>query len=257
MIDLHSHILPGIDDGPGDLSGSLALARTVAEDGTRRMAATPHIREDYPRVRPAEIGARCRELNEHLRAADTPLEVISGGEVDLLWAQRAAPHDLNLVSFAQAGSDLLVETPYGWLPPNFEALLVRLTDQGYRVLLAHPERSESLQRRPERVVGLVRQGVLLQVTAEALVSSRRSRSGKLATALVANGLAHVIASDAHHANLVRRPTLSEGVGAARRIAPGRAEWMVTDAPAAILAGQALPRPPSGRRPRFARLQRGL
>ena len=253
LIDLHSHILPGVDDGPSDIDGSIDLARAAELDGVTTMAATPHVRADHPGVRPAELPDRCVELNERLAAAGVGLTVVPGGEVDLLWAQGAADDDLRLVSYGQRGTDLLVETPYGPLPPRFEDVLFRLAVLGYRVLLAHPERNPSFQRSPERIEELVRRGVLVQLTALSLArQDKRSRSRRLALTLVERGLAHVIASDAHSASW-RQPDLSAGVAAAARVAGARAHWMVTEAPAAILAGDALPPAPTQAAARRRRL----
>lgn len=242
MIDLHSHVLPGIDDGPEDMQGSLELIMAAEADGIETMAATPHLRHDFPLVQPDEIAPRCVRLNH---AATTALTVVPAAEVDLVWAQSASDEDLRRASYWQRGGDLLVETPYGPLVGTFEDLLFRLSAKGYRLLLAHPERNPTFQRDPERLAALVRRGVLVQVTALSLATTkRRSRSRKLALRLVEEGLAHVIASDAHRARDWRTPELSAGVAAAERLAPLRARWMVTDSPAAILEGRPLPRPPS-------------
>ena len=243
MIDLHSHVLPGIDDGPADLDESLAFARDAAADGTRTLAATPHLRHDHPNVRPEELAGRCERLNERL-PEELELTVVPAAEVDLLWAQRASPEALRLASYRQRGTDLLLETPYGPLSGSFESLLFRVAVQGFRILLAHPERSPSFQADPSRLTELVRRGVLVQVTAQSLASrNRRSRSRRLALALIEEGMGHVIASDAHRGG-AERPPLSAGVRAAAEVAPARAEWMVTDAPAAILAGEPLPDAPA-------------
>jgi protein-tyrosine phosphatase len=247
VIDLHSHVLPGIDDGPAEMSASVALAAAASRDGTSTMAATPHLRPDFPNVRPEELAERCRSLAERLGAANVPIEIVSGAEVDVRWATEASDEQLRLASFAQRGSDLLVESPYGPITRAFEDLLLALAGRGYRIVLAHPERNPSFQTHPERLERLVAVGVLLQVTTHAVASQERnSRSRWLAQGLVEHNMAHVIASDAHDANDRRPPTLSTAVAAARRLAPLRADWMVTDAPAAVLAGVELPPPPSSR-----------
>lgn len=248
MVDLHSHALPGIDDGPPDMDASVALAVAAAADGTRTLAATPHARADHPKVRLGELHSLCREL-KHRLPAGTDLTIVPGAECDLTWAHEASDDQLLLASLGQRGHDLLLETPYGPLPPTFEDLVFRLSVRGYRLLLAHPERNRTFQGDPDRLAALVSRGVLVQVTALSLASSnRRSRTRAFAHMLVERGLAHVIASDAHSATGNRAP-LSAGVAAAARIDPERARWMVTDAPAAILAGEELPRPPSGVAPR--------
>jgi protein-tyrosine phosphatase len=244
VIDLHCHVLPGIDDGPRDTEGSVALAVASARAGVRVLAATPHLRHDHPGVVPGELAARCEELARRL-PPDLELELVPAAEVDPVLAQRTSDEELRLASYRQRGTDLLVETPYGSLPPNFEELLFAITVRGYRILLAHPERNPDLQARPERLEDLVRRGVLLQITAPALLARRRSPARRLATLLIERGLAHVLASDAHSAERQRPPVLPEAVAVAAGMDAPRARWMVEDAPAAILAGEPLPPEPGG------------
>jgi protein-tyrosine phosphatase len=250
VIDVHFHILPDLDDGPPDLVRSVELARAAEADGIQIVAATPHLRDDHPRVRAPELAERCRRLNEALADADVALEVVGGGELDVLWVQQADEEDLRLASYGQRGTDVLLETPYGAIAPSVDAAVGRLRALGYRILLAHPERNRAFQQAPRRLERLVRDGVLIQVTAGSLVPARRrSRSHELATQLVEHGMAHVIASDAHSATEFRPPNLSEGVAAARAIDPRVASWMVLDAPLAVLAGEPLPARPGSHAPR--------
>ncbi len=253
MIDLHNHILPGIDDGPRDTDGAVELAARAAADGVEVLAATPHVRADYPAVHPEELGDRVEHLRGALQAAGVGVELVCGGEVDIYWAQSATADDLRHVSYGQRGTDLLVETPYGALHDRFEQLLFQLRARGMRLLLAHPERNQAFHQDPKRLADLVRQGVLLQVTASALASPKR-RTHAFARGLVREGLAHVIASDSHGAGL-DRAGLAAGVASLDEVAPRRARWMVTEAPAAILAGEPLPPPPRDRAPRRARWPR--
>src|SRR5688500_18830855 len=116
MIDLHSHLLPGIDDGAPDLEHALELARAAADQGTRVLAATPHLRADYPDVRPDELGSRCDEIRRAIADAGIELEVVQGGEAGVMWAVNASDDELREGGFGGRGTDLLVETPYG--PPN-------------------------------------------------------------------------------------------------------------------------------------------
>ncbi|MDP9346112.1 MAG: tyrosine protein phosphatase, partial [Actinomycetota bacterium] len=198
MVDLHAHVLPGIDDGPPDLDASVELLRAVEADGIDTITATPHVRDDHPDVVPFELAGRVAELQARLNAEGIGVTVVPGGEVDLAWAMSADAAALELVSIGQRGSDLLIETPYGEPPPALDDLLSSLAVRGYRILLAHPERGPAFQRHPERLRALHERGVLLQVTAFALVSPPHpSRSHRLATQLVRDGLATVLASDAH------------------------------------------------------------
>jgi protein-tyrosine phosphatase len=254
VIDLHCHVLPGIDDGPPDIAGSVALATESARQGVTVLAATPHARSDHPLVDLAQVGPMCEELAARL-PVEAAIEIVPAAEVDLLWAQRATEEELVLASFGQRGTDLLVETPYGELPGNFEDLLFSVSARGFRVLLAHPERSPSFQTDHARLAALVERGVLVQITAPALLAERGSRSRRLALALVERGLAHVLSSDAHAAERFRPPLLAEAVAVVAETDPARARWMVEDAPAAVLSGEPLPRPSPAARHRGPRLHR--
>src|SRR4051794_16406301 len=86
LIDLHAHVLPGLDDGPAEIEGSLELLRAAAADGTRTIAATPHLRHDFPSVDVHELRDRCEELRARM-PPDIQIEVLSGAEVDIVWAQ--------------------------------------------------------------------------------------------------------------------------------------------------------------------------
>jgi protein-tyrosine phosphatase len=245
VVDLHSHLLPGIDDGPRDVADSLRLAREMAAQGVQTVAATPHCRHDHPGVVPAELADRCERLNVDLRAADIALEVLPAGEVDVVWGLEASDRDLRRVSYGQRGETLLVETPYGPLPTAFEELLFRLSMKGYRLLLAHPERNPTFQSSGERLAELVRRGVLVQLTAASLARpTKGSRSATAARRFATEGLAHVIASDAHGGAAPDRTSLLDGaLAASELIGAPRARWMVQEAPAAIVAAEPLPPPP--------------
>ncbi len=246
MIDLHVHVLLGIDDGPRDEAAAIDLVAEAVATGVTTIAATPHLRADHPAVRPLELAARTARLQAALDSAGIAVELVGGGEVDVRWAQQAGEDELKAVSYGGRGRDVLTEVPYGELMPQFEDFVFRLRALGYRVLLAHPERSPTFQRDVDRLLALVGQGCLVQVTASALASrTRGSRSRKLAIALVREGIAHVIASDTHRRG-GDRASLADAVEALRRDAPLRAHWMVTEAPAAILAGEPLPPAPAER-----------
>lgn len=257
MIDLHCHLLPGIDDGPVTLEDSIELARALATDGVGVVAATPHVRPDHPEVVPGELAGRCAELREALVTYGIALEVVPGGELDLARGLEASDDELRLVSFGQRGDYLLVETPYGGLSSLFERQLFEFELRGFRVVLAHPERNPTFQEDPDRLSTLVSRGVLLQVTAGSLLRrDRRSPTTRMARALVGRGLAHVLASDAHGPS-ISRPPMSHGLQVARDLAGARADRMVTDTPAAILAGRRppVPSPPRRRRGLPGRLGR--
>ncbi len=246
MIDLHFHLLPGIDDGPATIEAALALASMAVADGVDTVVATPHLRADHPRVKAGELAARVAAVQEQLWSHRIGLRVITGAEVDLLWAREASGQDLELASLGQAGHDILLETPYGTLSSLFEGMVAEIAAKGYRITLAHPERNASFQRRPERLELLIDSGVLMQLSAGSLLGRKSNPERRLAWRLLEGGRAHVLASDAHTTEPWRRPNLSAGVAALTALSSSLATWMVTDAPGAILAGLPLPPPPEVR-----------
>ena len=172
MIDLHSHLLPGLDDGSPDLEAAVALARE-AEAGVTVMACTPHLRADFPAVRVAELDAQVRALQSALDAAGVGLRVGQRRRGRrAVGAERFATRTCARRRTAGCGTDLLVETPYGELPPIFEDLLFKIRVRGFRVLLAHPERNRSFQQDTARLLRLVDGDVLVQVTAASVVRRR-------------------------------------------------------------------------------------
>lgn len=260
MIDLHCHVLPGIDDGPADLPTAVAMLRAYEADGVETVVATPHLRADFPEVRPEELAARCEGLEAAALAEGISLQVVPGGEVALNWALGASDAELHAVSLDGLGRDLLVETPPNPLGASVADGLFSLALRGYRLTLAHPELSTSFQKHPHKLAALADRGLLLQVTAAALSRSpRKSGSAALAHALVREGRCHLIAADAHSPGPWRPPELSRGALVAARLAsPAHAEWLTVGVPDAILAGEPLPPPPAAPpTPRgLARLRRG-
>jgi protein-tyrosine phosphatase len=242
FVDIHAHLLPGIDDGPDDLGESVAMVGAAAAAGTSTLVATPHLRADFPAVDVFELAGRCGELRDAAKEVAPTLELVGGAETSLAWALAATDEELALASYGQRGTDLLIETPLANLPP-IEPILGELRSRGYRVVLAHPERSPDFQRDRGRVRGLVGEGTLLQINAGSLVSETPlSRTRKLARWLCREGLAHAIASDGHRSRRWRPVgLLADGVGAlADLVGDARAQWMAEDVPRAIIDGRELP-----------------
>ncbi len=217
------------------------------------------MREDHPDVEGEGIRRLSDQLNERLKEYALELDVVPGAEVAMDSAREMSDEELRSVTLARNGHDLLIETPYGPLPPDFEGSLEELGRRGFRVILAHPEHNPTFQECPERLARLAHGGVLVQLTAGSLVGLRPlSGSSRLARIAVDRGWAHVVASDAHSAQW-RPPDLRPGLGAALRRWPEAAaelHWMVTDVPRAILDGAPLPARPARDAPRrFRRLRR--
>ena len=247
MIDIHCHILPGIDDGPADLGEALALARAAVASGTSAIVATPHVSWDYPGNTAAAIVEGARLLKTALAHEQIPLELYTGGEIAMTRAAELTQAELvNLRLGGPAGSHLLVECPLSPTAAGFETLLGLLRSRGHEIVLAHPERCPAFQRNPEAYERLIAQGMLGQVTAGSLVGRFGRLVQEFGDRLVREGLAQIIASDAHSAEQ-RRPSIR-----AELVAAGYGEqalWLGREVPDAVLTGKPLPPAPAMPEPR--------
>jgi protein-tyrosine phosphatase len=238
VIDLHSHILPALDDGVADLDQSVAMARAMAATGVTVVVATPHVREDYPTTPAQMLGALSRVRNE-ISAADVPITVLPGGEIAIDALVRLSAADRAAFWLGGRESLLLVETPYHGWSTAIELSVNALLEQGVTPVLAHPERNSAVQRRPELLEPLVRAGCVVQLTAASFEGRFGRRTAEVARDLVDRGSAHLVASDAH---------TPDGRGGLGRLGatlqdPGLADWLTTAVPAALLAGETLPERP--------------
>lgn len=255
MIDLHCHILPGLDDGPANEDFSLAMARAAVDAGIQVIVATPHVRSDY-QVELDEIAAKVDSLNAVLEAGELPLMVMAGGEVSFGKATELGDRDLEKVCLGRT-RHLLVESPYGKREIDVEGILVDLQRRDFSPILAHPERCPIFRSDPERLARLVERGVLCSITAASMAGGFGEPVRRFALDLLRDGLVHDVASDAHD-HLHRRPELMLGFEHADGALPGlldQASWYTTTAPVAILAGRSLPARPAPPAPPTSRWQR--
>ena len=247
MIDLHIHLLPGLDDGPADEAAALALARAVSQTGVTTAVATPHVSSTYANE-PATIAERVAALNDRLAEEGVALKVLAGAEIALPQLAELAIGDLSPYGLG-GGRCLLVESPYVRAVAFLEDLLERVREAGYLPLLAHPERSPLFQEDPERLRRLVADGVLCSVTAASFAGRFGRSVRRFALDLARQGLVHDVSSDAH--DLERRPP---GLELPPELAR-RARWLTHDAPAALLESRVPPPPPPLRREALRRLLR--
>ncbi len=245
MIDLHTHLLPALDDGPTTIGESVALAKAMVEAGTDVVVATPHVSARYP-TRRADIAGAAVQLREALVSAGVKLNVREGAEVELFRTRDMS--DAELLDLRIAGRKwLLVEPPLAPAAGSPVAEIEGLLARGHHVMLAHVERCPALQRSPAGLRHLVGAGVLVSVTASSLTGGFGGRAQCFAAALVREGLVHNIASDAH--DLEARPPAMVGhlekAAADLRQLRSQAGWLTGPAAAAILVGAALPSRPRG------------
>jgi len=241
LIDLHCHILPGLDDGPPTLEGALDLATVAVQAGITQVVATPHVDHRYG-LSVSEIEGAAEHLAEVLEEREIGLELALGGEIAISRLLDLDDDELCRLRLGD-GPYLLIEAPLEPVLGNLEALVPRLIDAGHGVLLAHPERCPALRREPDRVADMVDSGALCSVTAGALEGKFGAPVKALALDLLARGLVHNVTSDAHDV-LRRPPDLLTWVRAAEgRVSGALAQRLTVDAPAAILGGAALPAQP--------------
>lgn len=243
-VDIHAHVLPEIDDGPSDLDAAVAMLRAAAVNGIATIAATPHLRSDFPRVHVRELANRCQELRDAGEREGIEVGLVSGAEISITWALEASDDELRLASYGQRGRDLLIETPATNVL-GLEQILYDLRVKGYRITLAHPERNAEFRHDEALLRRLVDDGVLLQINAESLIGSRvTSGPRRFARELCRAGLGHVLASDGHRAERWRPITLLPAAmdAAAELLGAERAQWMA-DTAAAILDGTDVSSPP--------------
>jgi len=144
LIDLHSHILPGLDDGARHLEDSLEIGRGAVADGITAIAATPHVREDYPTTSDAMEGG-VRQLSAALERADVDLQLLPGGEISLEQLERLAIDELRRFGLGGNPTYLLIETPYRDWPLAFDMIVSRLAAHAITPVIAHPERNGAVQ----------------------------------------------------------------------------------------------------------------
>jgi protein-tyrosine phosphatase len=213
FVDLHVHLLPGVDDGPRDLDATLELAGLEVADGIVTATATPHVAS----VDVAEIPARVAEVNAALRSAGIPLVVEGGGELAARGAARLSAEELETIAHGPSGARwILLEAPLDGAVGILHSAADTLRAAGYGVVLAHPERCHALFEDDMR--GLRRElalGSLAQVSSSSLLGIHGIRARRNAVRLVAGGHAGLLASDAHGTR--RPPCLTAALQTAREL----------------------------------------
>jgi len=233
-VDLHCHILPGLDDGARDLDDAVAMARQAQEDGIAAVCATPHIRHDHE-VRIAQLPERRAALAAAIAAAGIATRILPGGEVAATALDGLDDDELAAVSLGGGGRWILLEPAPGPLGDRLDEAVRVLGERGYRALIAHPERHFAADLVP-RLAALTARGALVQATADYLVRGP-TQAGMLT--LAAAGVIHVLASDAHSSRGGRPVAITPALAALAGAEPVAAHlrWIARTAPAAIAAGE--------------------
>jgi len=234
LIDLHCHLLPGIDDGSKDLEMSLAMARMASSDGISTIACTPHILPGvYNNSGPA-IRAAVARLRESISEAGIPIALVTGADVHIapdLGVQLRKGQALTL----NDSRYLMLEPPHHVLPPRLEDLIFGLQAAGYVPILTHPERLSWVEDNYDVIGRLANNSVLMQITAGSLMGQFGRRPRYWAERMLDDGLCHLLATDAHNTER-RAPRMAAARElAAQRLGPNEATNLVLRRPHGILS----------------------
>jgi protein-tyrosine phosphatase len=244
MIDIHSHILPGLDDGARSWEEALKMARLAVEDGIRIMVATPHLfpgrSNDMEGVndKPA-IRARIEEFKEKLSQEQIPLEIMPGCDVHLCLRALDLLEEDRIYTINDTRSYILLELPDMSFPPGMEDICFRLQSKGITPVITHPERHFLILEMPDKLKRLLDLGCLAQITASSILGRFGRRIARFTRDLLKKGYVHVVASDAHDTRK-RPPVMRRAVEEAARIVGKDRAWdMVTTIPDRIIKGEPL------------------
>jgi protein-tyrosine phosphatase len=233
MIDLHCHILAGIDDGAADLSVSIEMAKAFVSDGVSVVACTPHILPGLYHNSGPQIRQATMELQQTLEREGIPLRLVTGADNHIVPSFVADLRSGHLLTLADSRY-VLVEPPHHVAPPRLEDLFFALLVAGYVPILTHPERLSWTGAHYATIRRLAQSGVWMQITAGSLAGAFGRNARYWAERMLDEGLVHVLATDAHDTNR-RPPNLSQGRElASKRIGSAEAEHMVVTRPLGIL-----------------------
>lgn len=237
MIDLHSHILSGLDDGAREPERSLEMARVSVADGVTDVVCTPHwVLGKYDNTRPAILAA-CDDLRARLAEAGIPLTLWPGAELHVDTSIPERIRSGELLTLADGGKYVLIELPEESLPSNLEEFFWTLQLAGIKPILSHVERNPVLQKDPMRLFRWVEMGLLAQITAASLEQEFSQEILDFSQELIEHRLVHILVSDAHGLNR-RSPKLSTARDAVAAIAgEAAARRMTEDIPRRILEGK--------------------
>jgi protein-tyrosine phosphatase len=244
FVDIHCHILPGIDDGATDWDESLAMAELAASDGTTTIIATPHQLGSFGHNRGGAISRSVQELQQRLLAAGVPLSVLPGADVRIEEQLVERLLSGEVLTLGDHGRHVLLELPHELYLP-LEPLIERLSRHNIAAILSHPERNQGILRCSDVLASLVDAGCLMQITAGSLCGSFGPECQQLAESMIVDGLVHFVATDGHGARS-RRPLMSRAFDRVSQLAgQDIADELCCSNPACVAAGQPVQ---SGRRP---------
>ena len=253
MIDLHCHVLPGLDDGSRSAEESLAMARLALQDGIRTIVATPHALDGVYNVPLAEITEGVAAFQELLSAKGLELKICVGADVHLSPGMADQIKRGALGTINDTGRYFLLELPPQTIPSGIKEEIFGLKMAGITPIITHPERHPAIMRDMNLLYDFIAMGALSQITAMSLTGEFGGGVQRCSQELLKHRLVHVMASDAHSADS-RPPLLSRAVNEAAELtgSDSLAASLVNHLPAKILAGEPveIPEPMRVRRSAF-------
>lgn len=237
MIDIHTHILPGFDDGAQYLEESIEMARQAVAEGITTIVGTPHIYDLMIGPTRDEIIRRTDELNMALVEHGIDCRILPGGEVHIC---ADLPYRLErgeAITLGDGGKYMLLELPLQQVPSYTEQVIYELNLAGVRPIIAHPERNQEIMAKPELLERLIHLGALTQVSSGSLVGSFGKRVRRVSHFLLERGLLHIVASDGHSPRRRRVKMAAAAQKVAEILDEKAATRMTLLRPGAILRGE--------------------
>lgn len=217
VIDIHSHILPNMDDGASSWDISLKMCEQAYQDGIKTIVATPHTLNGIYENQPAAIEEKVKILNQKLKENNIPLQILPGSEVHLRddIIEKIKKQEILTLN---KNNYILLEFPTTQIPHQIEEILFRIQIMGITPILSHVERNLEFQQKPDLLAQLIQRGSLAQLTSASLCGSFGPKTKKFSQQLLANSLVYCLASDAHsNSEKGRNPILSKAVTEASKI----------------------------------------
>lgn len=236
MIDIHSHILPGLDDGPRTLDNALRMCEIAREDGIKTMVATPHTLNGIYENGKEAIGKGTATLNDALRKRECDIDILPGSDTRLGTSLPEMLKEGRVMTVNDTGKFLLVELSPFFVADQVKQQLFELSISGVTPVISHPERNETLMDDLEVVRYFIRLGALIQITAGSVTGHFGRNVEKSTMRLLRLNMVHVLATDAHNITS-RPPVLSKALRViSNEIGADEARKMVVDTPQSIING---------------------
>lgn len=240
FVDIHCHILPGIDDGARDVNESIQMARQAVKTGVGAMVTTPHSLPRSPLTAIEEASERVAGLQHYVDEAGLDLDLHPGQENTIQPDLIQVLQDKEVISLNESHY-LLVEPPFQSYPAYVEEILFALQRIGVTPVLAHPERNTYIQENPGIVAELVKQGIIIQVNTGSFLGHYGEAARESVSVLLRRNAVHVIATDAHSSSGDRVPNMKKGFEAVAREMGEERAWSLTHHnPLAIMEGREVP-----------------